>query len=64
MNYNLDDSEKLILEICGAYRRQKEFSGDIDISLTIKLCNDYFKEFKQKIKNTNLLLDDSTNKKL
>ena len=37
MNEKINNDEKYVLEICGSYRRNKEYSGDIDILLTKKI---------------------------
>lgn len=74
--YELNDSNKYIFEICGSYRREKPTSGDIDVLVTkigtkmespddINHLDRIIKKLKEPIKsnsNQPLLVDDITDK--
>jgi len=66
----LTAKNKYCLEICGSYRREKEFSNDIDILLT-KLgtkenidCEPHLVLLVNKLKSIKFLVDDMTDKKI
>jgi DNA polymerase/3'-5' exonuclease PolX len=66
--YNLNEKNKYIFEICGSYRREKPTSNDIDILLT-KLGDsennkNHLKMFVNKMKKKKLLVDDITDKNI
>jgi DNA polymerase beta len=58
----------LIMEICGSYRRQKPFSGDIDVLIShpqiktdddqIKSNRPHLKEIVQRLKGVGFIIDD------
>jgi DNA polymerase/3'-5' exonuclease PolX len=74
--YNYDDTNKYIFEICGSYRREKPTSGDIDVLISklgskmdkpdgINHLDRFIKKLKEPIKdndNQPLLVDDITDK--
>ena len=77
--YDLDDSNKFCLIICGSFRRKKPFSGDIDVLLTkfnskrkdTKKNSTYLPHFISKLKkprrqnnNKPFLIDDMTDKNI
>jgi DNA polymerase beta len=72
MNKGLNDDEKYIYEICGSYRRESQFSGDIDILISkldskddINHLEKFVELLKKPIKSNNdqpLLIDDITDK--
>lgn len=52
----------LIVEICGSHRRQKDYSGDIDVLITgDKIDGDYLKEIISLLTEINFLIDDLAN---
>jgi DNA polymerase/3'-5' exonuclease PolX len=65
-----DIDKKLMVKICGSYRREKTTSNDIDILLTHPIINtkqklldskkNYLKIFVNKLTNKNIILDDLT----
>jgi DNA polymerase/3'-5' exonuclease PolX len=75
-HYSLSNNEKYIYEICGSFRREKLFCGDIDILISkygtnnedndeIPHLHRFIKRFKKPIKSNNnkpLLIDDITYK--
>ena len=77
-HYNLGKKDAFCFEICGSYRREKEFSNDIDILLTKlgsksnnKDNDKQLKRFVNRLKkpskfnnNQSLLVDDMTDKKI
>lgn len=77
--YELDDSNKFCLIICGSFRRKKPFSGDIDVLLTkfnskrtdTKKNSTYLPHFISKLKKPRrqnndkpFLIDDMTDKNI
>lgn len=58
---------RLFCIICGSYRRQKSFSGDVDVILTHSnvltkkdIKNNYIEKFVNILKNKNIIIDSLT----
>jgi DNA polymerase/3'-5' exonuclease PolX len=72
----LDSKNEYVIELCGSYRREKQFSNDIDVLISKKDTNssnkqNHLERFVNKLKNSisrnndkPLLIDSMTDKKI